>query len=494
MIGLDGASLPFIEQHADALPVLRRLLATGVLHRLRPRTDTITGAMWPNFFTGAHPGVHGYYHDLGWDPRTMSIRRVTDRGVDFVPFWHRLEAAGLSVIAVDVPHMLPRRPRRGVEIIAWNGHDHMTPCAVHPPALRQAIRRRFGERQIGYEIPAAKTPRQLARIRERLIDSAARKGGLCCWLLGEQPQWSFFIAVFGELHRGGHLLWPHALPDLPPPPPDALLDVYRAVDAAVGRVLERLRDTQAMTMIFAPNGMGQEISQERFALPVMDRLNALFLAREGIAAVGRDGAAPSMIRRLRAAVPDRWQHAVGQFAPIWVRDQVVNRTFTANRDWSRTPGLTVRGDVHTYVRYNLRGREAAGMLEPGSALLGRYEAWLTQCFRSLRDADTGAPIVRDVYFAREAFPGPRSHLLPDAIAAYRYAPPARRVRSELLGDIDAEIRTGRSGNHRPDGFCIVVNGTADCAAAGALQHIRDLAPALVRYFGCGNAESPLRPE
>ncbi len=405
------------------------------------------------------------------------------------PFWHRLDAAGLTVIAVDVPHTLPPRPRRGVEVVAWNAHDHMTPFGVHPPELRGVIRRRFGGRAIGYETPARRTTRQMAHIRGRLIESARRKGDLCRWLLRGQ-RWDFFVTVFGETHRGGHLLWPHALPHLAPPPPDALLDVYRAVDTALGHILDEMRASGAMVAIFALNGMGQDISQEHFGQPVMDRVNELFLAREGLVPVAGGVPRRSVVRRLRARVPDRLQHALGQLAPVWVRDRVVSRTFTSGRDWSRTPALTVRGDVHTYVRYNLRGRESAGMLEPGSALLARYEQWLGQCLRSLRDADTGAPIVREVCLSRDAYPGPRLHLLPDAVVAYRYTTPALCVRSELLGEIRAELRTGRCGNHRPDGFYLVLEPTADCARPGALTHVRDLAPLLLRHYGF---EAPARP-
>jgi len=482
MIGLDAASLPFIEAHIAELPVLRQVLDAGVLHHLRPLADAITGSRWPDFFTGEHSGVHGYYHDLAWDPAAMRITRVTDQALDFAPFWHRLDGAGLSVIAIDVPHTPAPQLRRGVEVVAWNTHDHMTPFGAHPPELRRMIRRRFGARRIGYEIPARRTTRHMAGIRRRLVESAQRKGELCRWLLREQP-WDFFVAVFGEPHRGGHMLWPHSLPHLAPPPADALLDVYRTVDAAVGTILDTLRDADAMVFVFAVNGMGQDASHDHFGLPILDRLNQLFLAREGLAPAGGSAPKAGAVRRLRARVPDRLQLALGRLAPVWVRDEVVNRTFTSGRDWRRTPGFTVRGDVHTYVRYNLRGRESAGMLEPGSPLLARYEQWLVQCFHSVRDTDTGEPIVREVCFSRDAYPGPRTHRLPDAIAAYRYTPSARRIRSELLGEIGSGLDTGRCGNHRPEGFCVVLAPPAERARAGALTDIRDLAPLVLRHYG-----------
>jgi predicted AlkP superfamily phosphohydrolase/phosphomutase len=480
MIGIDGASLPFIEAHLDTLPVLRRFLTEGALHHLRQRTDSLSGAMWPNFFTGNHPGVHGYYHDLAWDARAMRLRRVTEAMVPYTPFWHRLDAAGLASIAVDVPHTWPPRPGHGVEVVAWNAHDHMTPFATYPRALRRTIRRRFGGRNIGYEIPARRTTAQMERIGRRLVISARRKGELCRWLLREQP-WDFFVTVFAETHRGGHLLWPHRLPYLPSPPAGALLDVYQAVDAAVGQLIEELHD--ATVFLFAPNGMEQDGSQDHICLPVMERLNASFLAREGMAGANGGTDRRNVVRFLRQHLPDRIQHAIGQLSPIRVRDEVVSRAF-GGHDWSRTPGFAVRSDVHTYVRYNLRGRESAGMLEPGSALQGRYEDWLVRCFRSLQDATGGEPIVRDVFFTRDIYPGPRQERLPDVVVGYRYSPPARRLLSDVLGDIETPPNTGRLGNHRPDGFCVVLNPSPDLAAAGALTHVRDLAPIVLRLYGC----------
>ncbi len=483
LIGLDGASLPFIEAHLDALPNLRRALSDGTLHPLAQRTDSLSGAMWPNFFTGDHPGVHGYYHDIAWDARQMRVRRVTPAMVRISPFWQRLDAAGHATIAVDVPHVWPAPLRHGAQIIAWNSHDHMTPFSAYPPALKHAVRRRFGGRSIGYEVPVQRDAAEMERVRCQLVASAARKAELCGWILRERP-WALFITVFGEMHRGGHLLWPHRLPHLAAVPEGALLDVYRAVDGAVGVLLEQLAD--ATVLIFALNGMAEDASQDHICIPVMERLNALFLAQEGIAPGSSRAVRRDAIRLLRQHLPPRLQQAIGQWSPTWVRDRVVSDSF-GGLDWRRTPGFAVRSDVHTYVRYNLRGRESAGMLEPGSAQHARYADWLSRGFRSLRDAATGEAIVRDVHFTRDIYPGPLQHMLPDVVVGYRYLPPATRLHSDLLGTIDAPPTTGRTGNHLPEGFCIALNAPAALAEAGALTHGRDIAPLVLRMFGCGDA-------
>jgi predicted AlkP superfamily phosphohydrolase/phosphomutase len=477
LIGLDAAALPFLEAHAGELPVLARALSEGVLHRLRIDPDCLNGSVWPTALTGCPPGVHGFYQDLRFDADAMRLRRVTEQDLPFQPFYRALQPAGLRTLAVDVPHVHPAR--RGVEIVNWNSHDHMSPFSAQPKALARPLLRRFGGRAIGYETPGRRGPRRMARVRRQLMESARRKTAACTWLLREQP-WDFFMVVFGEAHRGGHLLWPHALSHLEPTPPGALLDVYRGLDAACGRLLSELAEPDTTVLIVSLNGMGENTSQDHLMPALMERANRAFMEREG-----HPGAASPvpLTRRLRRLLPASLQHVLGDLAPVGVRDAVVDRSFTAGVDWERTPGFTVRGDLNGYVRFSLRGREARGMLEPGGAVLGRYHRWLRDCFESLRDAASGQPLVEAVRGVHELFPGPRTQLLPDLAVCFRPLPPARRVRSELLGEIACEPDTGRSGNHRGPGFCLALNPTPELAERGALRHLVDLAPAVLRHYG-----------
>jgi hypothetical protein len=50
-------------------------------------------------------------------------------------------------------------------------------------------------------------------------------------------EWDFFIAAFGETHRGGHILWPDGRDSESEVLASALLDVYRALDRALGELL-----------------------------------------------------------------------------------------------------------------------------------------------------------------------------------------------------------------------------------------------------------------
>jgi predicted AlkP superfamily phosphohydrolase/phosphomutase len=472
MIGVDAAELSFIQRHLAELPRFREVLERGRLHRLRTTAEDLSGSVWPTFYTGTLPGEHGIYHHLQWDAEAMRIRRVTADWLYAEPFWYRLERQGLRVAAIDVPMTFPSRLSRGIEIINWGSHDELGPFRARPASLEGEIRRRFGRHPMGSEIPVRKTAPQLEEIRRNLVAGAQRKSELTRWVL-EQGPWDFFLTVFGETHRGGHILWPETESESEA----ALLDVYRAVDRAVGEVFDLLRQRFATVVVFALHGMGRNTSQEHFMPRIMDRVNAGFLAGNGSAAAAAPVQAAGqrgLVRLLRERVPPAVQNAIARAVPVAVRDAVVSRQISGGHDWVRTPGLALLADLNGYLRWNQRGRERLGMLAPGAPEQIRYIEGLVGALRDLK-MDDGDPLVGDIRFARDDYPGRRSHHLPDAIVRWSGRAPVSRVRSDGLGEIRGEVGTGRGGNHRFEGFCVVVDSRPGAADQSGPRHIKDLA-------------------
>src|SRR5207244_2067702 len=148
-----------------------------------------------------------------------------------------------------------------VEITGWGTHQGLGSFAVHPQFLARDLYRRFGANSLGPEIPVnersgvtARTARE--RVMRDLLASARRKGALTRWL-ARTCDWDLLISVFGETHRGGHVLWP--VDDSVPS--DWLLDVYRAVDDALGETITYLQEMQATVILFSLHGMGANDSQ-----------------------------------------------------------------------------------------------------------------------------------------------------------------------------------------------------------------------------------------
>jgi predicted AlkP superfamily phosphohydrolase/phosphomutase len=491
MIGVDAAELSFIEAHRATLPNFERLLEAGVLQRLGSTGALMSGSVWPTFCTGQPPGVHGLYHHVQWDAQAMRMRRVTAEWLHYEPFWYELERHGLAVAAVDVQMALPPRLKTGMEVVNWGNHDYLGRFAVQPAHLAAEILRRFGRHPMGVEIPVAHGPAELERNRKEMMAGARRKGELSRWLLGIRD-WDFFVTVFGETHRAGHVLWP-LVPDAEDGSFRALLDVYQAVDAGIGAVLEAIPADRTV-IVFSLHGMGPNTSQEHFVPAVMDRANELFETTHsagggphpsrqapGLAqrVFRRSPRQRSLMRRLRETVPPVLQNAIARAVPVEVRDAVVNQQITGGRAWELTPGLALVADNNGYLRFNVRGREARGMLEPGGETFVRYIEWIRECFFGLRIAGTGEPLVGDVLLSRDQFPGNRSHHLPDALVTWSGARPATSIQSEALGQFTAKLATGRGGNHRAEGFCLRLEPGAARGSSAPAGHIRDLAPLVV---------------
>ena len=471
MIAVDAGELSLIRASLPSLPTFRRLLEEAALFPLRSSAEHISASVWPTKYTGASPAEHGISQHIQWDPTAMRMRRISSDWVYSEPFWYDLARAGLGVTVLDVPFTFENRLPRVVEINNWGSHDLMGRFQANPTGLGRVIRRRYGRHPMGYEIPVSKDTRQLVAMQRECTVGAETKGRLARWLR-DTTDWDFYLAVFGECHRGGHILWRDHDDIHAHVPPGALLDIYHAVDAAVGRVLEGVDRETTTIVVFSLHGMGHNFSQEHFVRRAMDRINATF-RREGAARDDPRHPQRGLIRALRESIPASLQHAVARAVPVQVRDWVVGREVTGGLDWSRTPGFALRSDLFSFVRLNVVGRERLGTLEAASDTYRRYIEHLTTGFLGLRTVGTNRPIVGDIAPAQEVFSGARCHLLPDFILRWTEEYPASEVRSPELGLIRAAPDSGRTGEHRPNGFALVLGRGLKEGGLPPLAHNRD---------------------
>jgi len=352
---------------------------------------------------------------------------------------------------VDVPKTWPRTDVNGVQIIGWGVHGPAWSRSSSPPALIKTVVQRFG----AHPIPSCdeirlKTADDHAAFRDDLMEGVKRKAAISEHVLGLED-WDLFVTVFKEPHCAGHRLW-HVM-DRDHPNHDAelaerlgnpVLDVYRAVDEAVGRLVEAAG--AATVVLFSPHGMGP--------------------------AYGGSHLLPDVLRRLGLAGSGADDGKGGTRRSSSLRDSVLERAFC------------VPGDYAGAIRINLVGREPEGVVEAGS----QYEALCEELeneLRALVNPDTGKPAVRDVSRPHRLYHGKHLADFPDLIVRWTGDAPIRTLISPRIGKVEGNDTSRRTGEHWPEGF-VLARGPGIAAGATVTAEeagVMDVAPTILELLG-----------
>ncbi|MBU1191689.1 MAG: alkaline phosphatase family protein [Gammaproteobacteria bacterium] len=489
MIGLDAAELSLVRQWMDAglLPNLRALRERGAFGPMRSTARWLVGSPWQSFFTSQTPVDHGMYHFLVWRPDKMAHARPSRDWLPLRPFWRELAGSGQRVIAIDVPQAYAPDGDAGIEVSGWATHEILEPPASSPPDLLSRITDQFGTAPFDPEVTHPLTVDQLLEVRDQCVNTARLVGELGVELMRTHP-WDLSIVCFSSTHRGGHQLWDlsglkgSATTEKRMELGNALRDVYIACDAAIGQVIQQA-GPDANIIMFSLHGMGPNASRT----DVMPEMLSRILADK--ASAGEPLRKPRLSDRLRALIPNEFRSRVKARLPYWIQDKLTLYWRTGDIDWSTTRAFAAFGDLDGYIRINLRGREAQGIVAPGE----EYQRLCQQIADGLKtfvDEDSGEPLVESVAMTDEIFPnGAQRALIPDMIvhwtpgSAYRH----RRIVSPRYGAIPwptpGRHPQGRGGNHRPAGFVLACGDAFEPGGRIERADILDLAPTVYELLG-----------
>jgi predicted AlkP superfamily phosphohydrolase/phosphomutase len=188
------------------------------------------------------------------------------------------------------------------------------------------------------------------------------------------------------------------------------------------------------------------------------------------------------VKALRDLLPKEFRKNLARKLPTALRDKLAQRVDTADIDWARTRAFCLPTDLEGYIRVNLRGREPQGIVNPGT----EYEALLTDleaALLELRDAESGAPLVREVWRVDRECPGERRAYLPDLVVRWVGDRQQSRVESARVGLVEVVSPDTRTGTHQGPGF--VLGAGPGIGRNGSLEggHIQDFAPTLLARLG-----------
>ena len=480
MLCLDSADPELIRNWAQAghLPTFRSLLGDASVARIENPIGLYTGAIWPSFHTGLSPARHGRYFLRRLVTGSYQTALVTAKDLKREPFWKALGAAGRRVAVVDVPKSpLVRNPN--ITLVADWGTDDPDPdgMRIWPESLASDLVARFGLDSVGPADPYC-TPAELRQLRDGLLDRVAKKEAIHGYLLG-QGDWDLYIGSFSEIHGIGHQCWhlhdaahPRHDPALAAALGDPLLDLYRATDGALGRLID-LVGGDVPLLVYLSHGMGPRYDGSYLLDEVLRRL-------EGAPRLpGRGFRRLVQLLRQRLpwqALPKRLRRAgrslsVSMEEATWVLAR-------RHRDCFLLPF----NDNCAAVRINLRGREPLGRIARGAEYDAFCEA-LAADLMELVDLGTGRPAVCAVHRTDRLFHGEYLDDLPDILVQWHREAPITGLASPKVGEVRGVHPGARTGDHRPEGLLMARGPGIEPGSLPAAISVYDLAPTLAAALG-----------
>lgn len=267
-IGLDAADPNLLETWMSQgyLPNLKRLRDQGAYGRLSNIDYYKAETPWTTFLTGCLPDKTGYWSPIKFWQNTYRVEQIEAYRFDeYTPFYDL--GSQYRVAVFDMPQSTLASNVNGCQVLAWGAHSPQTPSCSEPPELLEVLNQRHGKH------PALHNDHgdwwdqaYLGRLHQSLISGIKQRVDICRDLL-QQDQWDLFLTIFGETHSSGHDLWFLSQSDHPLHQhwqgqlgtEDPMLDVFEAVDQAVGEILEAAAE-DATVVVFAAHGSGNNVT------------------------------------------------------------------------------------------------------------------------------------------------------------------------------------------------------------------------------------------
>ena len=491
MVGLDGATFDVLEPlfSQGRCPVLHRLCREGSRSRLNSTTPPMTLPSWSSFLTGCNPGRHGIFDFTRRIPGTYR-HELTNATHRKVPTVHRvLSDRGHRCASIAMPTTYPPDPIDGVVI---SGFDSPVATSIdgrfcHPPSLYAELEERFGGMAFADFQEITIGPGWHEAALSALLEEVKRKEAIATWLL-DQERWEWFTLLFGESDTVSHHFWMFRDPEGPrfkdvPEFRDAIDRVYEALDAALGRLLERAGAD--LVCVASDHGFGGSGDIALYINRYLAQTGWLAFGEEGPGWKRRavDRARTLALRHLPAgvqqslvrAVPGDWLGAVESLSRWGAIDFSRTRAFSDEMNYGAT------------LHLNLVGRDPEGRVENvEETVAGLKEdllAWRVE----------GRPVVRQVHRREEIYEGPSVDRSPDLVLELHLVeghtftvlpsggpgPTWRRLsRAECVGGKGA----GTNGSHRQHGV-LILHGDGVRAGAEVEAGMPDCVPTLLALLG-----------
>src|SRR5438067_3642968 len=369
-IALDAAEPTLVRRLIDQgeMPALKSLLARGRWLRVASPAYIGSGTVWPTFITGTSPRTHGIYGEWLWNADSMNLTRYA--GDDLNPFWKNLADAGISVGVLDVPFMPVVGLRNGFEVAEWGPHDIIKGKTVVGPASVARIVNEHSPHPLKtrVQIEGPHDYESLKALGKICVQGIRARGELARRLTKETaPQLA--IVAFNEIHRSAHYLWhtiepSHAIysqngfAKLEATQP-TLSDIYREIDQQIGELIATFGD-DTFVAVFSLHGMRPTDGTPAFLPELLCEMG--FARLKSPSDRNWRDRPKALFGELKRTAPASLKKLYYKTLPPTGTDQLARPTMMPLYDWAHTRAFSLPTDQHGWIRLNLVGREASGVV------------------------------------------------------------------------------------------------------------------------------------
>ena len=482
LIAFDAAEMDLLLRWSDSgdLPNLKRLRDSGAWGRTTPPPATGNDCMWFTLLSGVNPGRHGRYFGLQVFPGSYKVRHFSNDDVTCEPFWMQLGRAGQRVAVVDLPYAPFMGEVNGVQVSDWLMHAPMLEEPLSwPPALIDDLIREFGSNPIGHCDRFESAGDRCLELQQILHKRIEMKAAAATKIL-DQGGWDLFMTSFADSHCVGHQSWHLHNPSHPDYDADWVLrhgdpvrEVYRALDSALGRLLERAGPETIVVFLAGPGMQGNYGANF-----LLDRV----LRHLENGKVRSKRAAVDSLQWAWRKIPSRLRFKARRFSDGFLSSERSQRRCFA----------VPHNEVSGAIRINLAGREADGLVQAGTEYDELCDA-LTEDLLALVNLDTGRPAVLDVIKTHDCMAGERLDDLPDLLVSWNREAPIRRLGSPKIGEIGGAYPGVRTGDHTSNVMFMVKGPDIAAGRTADVSRIEDFAPTIAAYLGISLADVEGRP-
>lgn len=464
-IGLDGCTFTVLDQMIQDLPgegvtmpFLKGLIERGVRAKLRSTPNPLTPPAWTSIMTGRNPGEHGVFEFIRAEDRGDEVywTLYDARDVDSETIWSIASRKKKTIAALNFPLTAPAPDGiNGAIVPGFIPAKHLR-RNTHPRELFERIKRDvpgFDPKELAWDFDKEK------QAMESL--SADETAKWVRYHLPREEQWfrvaeyvlandkpDLMAVMFDGTDKIQHQAWPWLDKNLLPKNPqghdkemrEVCLEYFRKLDGYIEKLVTMAGpDTQ----VFFASDHGFTACHEVL------RINTFLEEKGYLTWAVNDGS--EMARRREAS----------DFAHL---------------DWNKTTACCLTPSSNGI---NIRVAEKPG--DPGIDPKD-YEAFrekLTADLLSLKDPETGEPVIVDVLRREDWFPGRHMKRAPDLTLVLRDNGfvSIRNFKPALVK------RPSAIGTHHPDGIFMAAGPGIPAAGEVELRKIVDVAPTLLYSAG-----------